>query len=399
MARIEIKNLRKQFNAESVAVDQLDLDIADGEFVALLGPSGCGKTTTLRMLAGLELPTSGEIVVGDRVVNSNEQMAYVPPQKRGMGLVFQNYALWPHLTVERNVSFGLEMEGVGKRERRSRVDEVLDLLQIRNQAEKYPAQLSGGQQQRVALARMLVVNPDVLLLDEPLSNLDAALRLEMRAELKRLHAATGSTVVFVTHDQFEAMTMATRIAVMHAGVLQQYAPPEAVYQRPVNLFVAQFVGSPPMNVARTAEASGAPEGTDDAETDAHAEGAGLVAALTDPAFGGPAVADTQVTAVGVRPEDVNVRAGAAPSAVVAEGESGPEWCTSADVLAILPTGPTWIVQLRAAGMELYAVTARPPRFTAGETVTLGIPRDRVHYFDGDGNRVAAADRREQGVVA
>jgi iron(III) transport system ATP-binding protein len=249
MPEIVLRGIDKSYVSGQLAVSGLDLTIPDGAFMCLLGPSGCGKTTTLRMISGLEQPTGGDIEVGGRLLDSVARGTFLPPEKRQMGLVFQSYALWPHLTVTKNVEFGLRMQHVGAAERRRRVADVLAALRISEVAERYPAQLSGGQQQRVALARMLVVKPDVLLLDEPLSNLDAQLRLEMRAELKRIHAEFGSTIVFVTHDQLEAMTLATHVAVMNTGVLEQFGSPLDIYNRPASKFVAEFVGSPPMNLA------------------------------------------------------------------------------------------------------------------------------------------------------
>jgi len=221
MPTIKLTSVDKQYDKSSPvkAVDDLNLEIGDGEFMCLLGPSGCGKTNTLRMIAGLENLSEGAIQVGERLVDSANDGVFVPPEKRGMGLVFQSYALWPHLTIERNTDFGLRLRKVPKAEREERVNHVMKTLGIEQYRDRYPSQLSGGQQQRVALARMLAVNPEVLLLDEPLSNLDARLRLEMRAELKRIHSAFGTTIVFVTHDQWEAMTLATQIAVMNQGTL------------------------------------------------------------------------------------------------------------------------------------------------------------------------------------
>ncbi|MFZ0097199.1 MAG: ABC transporter ATP-binding protein, partial [Gemmobacter sp.] len=249
MPDITLSNVQKSYGGASpLAVNNLNLQIGDGEFMCLLGPSGCGKTTTLRMIAGLEGLTGGEIRVGDQVVDSPAKGRFLGPEKRGMGLVFQSYALWPHLTIERNTDFGLRLRKVPKDEREARVAKVMKALDIEKYRDRYPSQLSGGQQQRVALARMLAVNPGVLLLDEPLSNLDARLRLEMRAELKRIHAEFRTTIVFVTHDQWEAMTLATRIAVMNEGTLQQIGTPNDIYDRPANRFVAEFVGSPPINI-------------------------------------------------------------------------------------------------------------------------------------------------------
>ncbi|WP_286303174.1 ABC transporter ATP-binding protein [Microbacterium suwonense] len=226
MPNITLEGVQKNYGGGAAnAVASLDLEIRDGEFMCLLGPSGCGKTTTLRMISGLEHPTGGSIRIGDRVVDSVPDSIYVPPEKRELGLVFQSYALWPHLSIENNVDFGLRLRKVPRAEREKRTADVMDKLGISKYRKRYPSELSGGQQQRVALARMLAVNPDVLLLDEPLSNLDARLRLEMRAELKRIHKEFNTTIVFVTHDQWEAMTLATQIAVMSEGSCSSWALP------------------------------------------------------------------------------------------------------------------------------------------------------------------------------
>jgi iron(III) transport system ATP-binding protein len=239
MAAISIRGLRKAYG-ESVALDGLDLDIADGEVVALLGPSGCGKTTTLQLLAGFLTPDAGEIKVGDRVLSTAGGV--VPPERRNMSLIFQSYAIWPHRTVAENVGFGLEVRKVKTAERRERIAKVLETVRMAKLADRYPAELSGGQQQRVALARALVVEPEILLLDEPLSNLDANLREEMRFEIRRLHDQTGITMVYVTHDQSEAMVTADRIVVMNHGRSEQVGTPEDVYERPSTRFVASFIG-------------------------------------------------------------------------------------------------------------------------------------------------------------
>jgi len=241
-----LKNLTKTFGSVN-AVDKLDLTIEDRDFVTLLGPSGCGKTTTLRMISGLETPTIGEISIGGKVVFSGEKQINLSPDKRDVGLLFQNYALWPHMTVYQNIAFGLENMKWSKEEIRKRVREMGDLVKISDLLDRYPSELSGGQQQRVAIARTLAPNPKVLLMDEPLSNLDAKLRMEMRAELKRLHREIESTVVYVTHDQLEAMTLATKVCLLEEGVLQQYAPPLVIYDQPSNIFVGDFIGNPSMN--------------------------------------------------------------------------------------------------------------------------------------------------------
>ena len=246
MPKIILEHVTKRFD-KFVAVDDLNMVIEDRDFVTLLGPSGCGKTTTLRMIAGLETPTEGRITIGDKVVFDSEKRVNIAPGKRDIGFLFQNYALWPHMTVYQNIAFGLQNLRWKKEDIRKRVDEMLALLKIEQFEKRYPSELSGGQQQRVAIARTLAPSPKVLFMDEPLSNLDAKLRLEMRTELKRLHANTDSTFVYVTHDQLEAMTLATKVCLMDTGVLQQYDPPLTVYNKPNNLFVADFVGNPAMN--------------------------------------------------------------------------------------------------------------------------------------------------------
>ena len=239
MAGIAIEHVTKRFGGVS-AVSHLSLEIGDREFVTLLGPSGCGKTTLLRLIAGFMAPDEGVIRVGSTALST--PTAVVPPERRGMGMVFQNYAVWPHKTVYQNVAFGLEVRKVGRAETETRVGRVLELVNLAGLERRYPNQLSGGQQQRVALARSLVVEPGILLLDEPLSNLDAKLRERMRWELKELQRRTGITFVYVTHDQSEAMALSDRIAVMHAGEIIQVGVPREVYARPVNRIVADFMG-------------------------------------------------------------------------------------------------------------------------------------------------------------
>ena len=240
MADILIDGIRKAFGPV-VALEKVELRIADGEFLALLGPSGCGKTTLLRIMAGLETQTEGRILIGGRDVSS------LPPRARGLGMVFQNYAVFPHMTVRDNVSFGLRMNGADQARIDRQVKRAAGLLHIEPYLDRFPAQLSGGQRQRVAVARALAIEPSVLLMDEPLSNLDALLRLEMRAELKSVLREAGTTTVYVTHDQTEAMGLADRIAVLYAGRIQQLARPAEIYSHPATRFVGGFVGSPPMN--------------------------------------------------------------------------------------------------------------------------------------------------------
>lgn len=241
MAQVKIEHIIKKFG-DVTAVKDFSVDIKDGEFVSILGPSGCGKTTMLRMIAGFERATSGNIYIGEKLVSSSEKNTFVPPEKRDIGMVFQSYAVWPHMSVFDNVAYPLKIKKKSKEQIKSRVEEVLEMVHLAPYAARYPHQLSGGQQQRVALGRALVAEPDLLLLDEPLSNLDAKLRESMRFEIKALQEKTGVTVVYVTHDQGEAMAMSDRIVVMHNGVVQQIDRPIMIYERPANDIVADFIG-------------------------------------------------------------------------------------------------------------------------------------------------------------
>jgi len=242
VAGIVLQGVTKVFGSDVVAVDDVSLEIGDGEFMVLVGPSGCGKSTILRLLAGLDDVTAGEIVIGDRNVTD------LPPKERDVAMVFQNYALYPHLTVEENIGFGLRIRHLGKEEVRSRARAAARALGLQDMLTRKPSELSGGQRQRVAMGRAMVREPKAFLMDEPLSNLDAKLRVQMRAELARLHERLQTTTVYVTHDQVEAMTLGHRVAVLKDGVLQQVAPPRELYRTPTNLFVAAFIGSPPMNL-------------------------------------------------------------------------------------------------------------------------------------------------------
>jgi multiple sugar transport system ATP-binding protein len=241
MAEIVLKNVTKRYPDGTEAVKQMNLDIADGEFVILVGPSGCGKTTALRMIAGLEDITEGELRIGDNIVND------LPPRERDVAMVFQSYALYPHMTVRENMGFALSLAKVRKSEINQRVEEAANILDLTEQLERKPANLSGGQRQRVAMGRAIVRQPAAFLMDEPLSNLDAKLRVQMRTEVSRIQQRLGTTTVYVTHDQVEAMTLGDRVAVMRSGVIQQVGPPKELYGEPVNVFVAGFIGSPAMN--------------------------------------------------------------------------------------------------------------------------------------------------------
>src|SRR5437870_9893847 len=291
MARVELKGLRKEYDG-AVAVEGLDLNVKDKEFVVLLGPSGCGKTTTLRCIAGLEDVDDGEIHIGDRLVND------MSPRDRNIAMVFQSYALYPHMSVYQNIAFPVENAEVAEREIVERVNRTARLLQIEGLLSRKPAQLSGGQRQRVALGRAIVREPTVFLMDEPLSNLDAQLRVHMRAELKRLQKDIGVTTIYVTHDQVEAMTMADRVAILNGGLLQQFGPPTEIFRSPANQFVGGFIGNPPMNFV---EGSLGPKGTFDA---------GEFQIPVPNQFAGPLKRTAcERVLLGIRPQDLTVSAG------------------------------------------------------------------------------------------
>ena len=363
MPRIELRNITKKFG-DFVAVDNLTLDIKDGDFITLLGPSGCGKTTTLRQIAGLEMPTSGEILIDGKVVFSSEKSIDVAPKDRGVGFLFQNYALWPHMTVYRNIAFGLENLKWKKDDIDRRVKELLKLLKIEEFPDRYPAELSGGQQQRVAIARTLATNPRVLLMDEPLSNLDAKLRMEMRAELKRLHHETGATFVYVTHDQLEAMTLATKICLLDRGYLQQYDPPLTVYNRPRNTLVADFVGNPTMNLI-----SFSGERKDDHSCILHHKDMRL-----------------QFTSQDVLPEDLGkVTIGVRPENVLVTENGG----IKVKVDTSLPSGMETILNLRLGDdVMLSCVMIGSVDYPSDSEIEVVFKDVQVLMFDGEGNFAA-----------
>jgi multiple sugar transport system ATP-binding protein len=343
MASVRLKAVKKTYPNGHVAAQGLDLDIADGEFMVLVGPSGCGKSTALRMIAGLETPTGGQIFIGDREVTE------LPPQERDIAMVFQTYALYPHMTVRENLSFGLRMRGAERDVIDRRVQEAARALGLDPVLSRKPAQLSGGQRQRVALGRAIVREPKVFLFDEPLSNLDAKLRVETRAELARLHRRLGATVVYVTHDQEEAMTLGSRVAVMRDGFLQQVAPPMEVYRHPANQFVAGFVGSPGMNFLP-----------------------GLTLQREAPAGGNGLT-------LGVRPHDVTI---------VPRGTGD----LDAWVDVVEPRGSELLVYLRwgteAGDAELRVVAPPEPAIEAERFVGVVFDRARLHWFDAEsGQRV------------
>jgi multiple sugar transport system ATP-binding protein len=355
MADVSLEHVTKRFSNAAAAVDDLTLHIRDGELMVLLGPSGCGKTTGLRMVAGLERPDGGDIRIGGHRVNDLE------PKDRDVALVFQSYALYPHMTARGNMLYPLKVRPMSRAERERRVEQAAELLRITHLLDRKPRQLSGGEQQRVALGRAIVREPRVFLMDEPLSNLDAKLRVHTRAELKALQQQLGTTTVFVTHDQAEAMTMADRIAVMDRGALQQVGTPDDVYDRPSNLFVAQFMGSPPMNTLTVTREDG-----------------GLLAdgGWRFPVPAGVAVPDGPLT-LGVRPEDV---------AVSLDRVDGGHPAT---VFVSEPLGNEVIVNVHV-GASLIKVRALPSvRPTHGETVYLTFDATRLQLFDAAGRRLNA----------
>ena len=345
MADVTFTNVQKHFGAFR-AVEDLNLDIKTGEFVSLLGPSGCGKTTTLRMLAGLEFPTSGEIRIGDRVVND------VAPGQRDIAMVFQSYALYPHMTVGENIAYPLKKRGVAKAERSKMVATTAEMLQLTPLLKRKPKELSGGQQQRVALGRALVRDPKVFLLDEPLSNLDAKLRGHMRAELIELHQRLGRTMVYVTHDQLEAMTMSDRIAVMKDGKLQQFAPPQDVYREPANRFVAGFIGTPGMTLI---DGQLIERGS---RWQFEAPGISVEARrLANDVSAGPAT-------IGLRPEALTVGVGDIP----------------ATIQLVEQTGHENIVFFTVGSARMTARTAPNQVWHPGEKVMISIDPGMTHFF-------------------
>ena len=354
MASVSLRNVEKSFGPVDVIRD-VSIDIIHGEFVALVGPSGSGKSTLLRMIAGLDDVTAGEIMIGDRVVND------VPAKARDIAMVFQNYALYPHMTVHQNLAFALKMRKMGKVEIDRRVSETAASLDLTPLLDRYPRQLSGGQRQRVATGRAIVRDPQVFLFDEPLSNLDAKLRVQMRAELRQLHRRLGVTSIYVTHDQIEAMTMADRIVVLRDGRIEQAGAPLELYDRPINTFVATFIGSPAMNLIEGRCRDGCLAIAGDETT--------------------PLAADVRFEhdrplTIGVRPEHIEI---------VAHDCDG----ISGRVVGIEPTGAETLALIDAAGGRLTVVTRERLQLQPGDPVRLRPVLARQHHFDADGLRIVA----------
>jgi multiple sugar transport system ATP-binding protein len=369
MAALSIRNLHKKFGATEV-LKSIDLDIDNGDFTVLVGPSGCGKSTLLNIIAGLERATSGDIEIGGTLVNN------VAPKDRDIAMVFQSYALYPTMTVRKNITFGMECRRVPRARQDEAVERVARLLQIVPLLDRKPGQLSGGQRQRVAMGRALVRDPKLFLFDEPLSNLDAKLRVEMRMEIKQLHASIGATSVYVTHDQIEAMTMATRIAVMHQGTVQQFADPDTVYHRPANLFVARFMGAPPMNtvVARLENGNAGPiavVGQGD-ET------------IRLPA---PSAVDREwlgrTVVLGIRPECI-----AEPTRTFGDDPAA-TMTIFAPVEMTEPTGAETIVVIRLGGEKVLGRIAPDIRVPAGAIAAFAVDTRRICLFDPSTERLIA----------
>ena len=351
MAEVKVRALRKNYGAMEV-IHGLDVDIHDGEFVVLVGPSGCGKSTLLRMIAGLEGVTSGTIHIGERLVNN------LPPAERDIAMVFQNYALYPHKTVGANMAFALRMKKMDKAEINTRVDRAAEVLGLTPYLDRYHRALSGGQRQRVAMGRAIVRDPQVFLFDEPLSNLDAKLRVQMRTEIRELHQRLSTTTVYVTHDQIEAMTMADKIVVMQAGHIEQVGAPLDVYDRPENAFVAGFIGSPAMNLL-----------------DATVDASGATATLQGATIALPQVAGLEAgrrLRIGIRPEHL----------VLTDGGM------TATVAVIEPTGSETHIVLRAGGQDVTMLLRERQSFKVGEELTLSAAPEHLHLFDAEtGKRI------------
>lgn len=345
MAQVSVQNLRKSFGAVDV-IHGVDVDISDGEFVVLVGPSGCGKSTLLRMIAGLEEITAGTIKIGEQVVNN------LPPSQRDIAMVFQSYALYPHKTVSANMAFALKLRKIDPAEVEERVQKAAEILGLTPYLKRYPRQLSGGQRQRVAMGRAIVRDPKVFLFDEPLSNLDAKLRIQMRTEIKELHQRLKTTTIFVTHDQIEAMTMADKIVVMQEGRIEQSGTPLELYDQPKNLTVATFIGSPAMNLLPGTVRR---DGGLFVEVDGHRL----------PANGGGTAGDGQSVVYGIRPEHLDVADDGFP----------------AQVAVVEPTGPETLLFLRFGKHEIVAVLPDWHDVKPGQTVHLRPRADRAHLFD------------------
>jgi ABC-type sugar transport system ATPase subunit len=356
---IAIKNLSKHFG-KVTAINNVSLTIESGSFLTLLGPSGCGKTTLLRCVAGLEDPDGGEIYIGDKLVFSHAKGISVQAGKRELGMVFQNYALWPHMKVDKNISFALEIQKLGQDEMQKRIQQSLAEVKMEGFEDRYPREMSGGQQQRIALARMLAYRPKVFLMDEPLSNLDARLRMDMRAELKRLHFSSGATTIYVTHDQVEALTMSSYVAVMKDGVIQQMDTPDRIYRFPANLFVADFIGNPKVNLL---------EGFMDGNGCVNLEGFSV--ATNARQAHGPVV-------LAVRPEDISISTRPIPDGVEFSAYS------------VLPSGADTTIVAKKGNTELNVREMGISKVKMDEKIWLKFDPASLNLYDKESSNLLAA---------
>lgn len=356
MAQVVLKQINKFYDSVH-AVKDVNLTINDREFMVFVGPSGCGKTTTLRMVAGLEAITSGNILIGEQIVNE------LPPMDRDIAMVFQNYALYPHMSVFDNMAFGLKMRKFDKAEIKQRVKQAADILGIEQLLERKPRQLSGGQRQRVALGRAIVRHPQVFLFDEPLSNLDAKLRVQMRVELKKLHERLGTTAIYVTHDQVEAMTLGDRVVVMRDGWVQQVGEPLELYNSPANKFVAGFIGSPAMNFAAVE--------VRDIGGELWAENSGMRLKVPDQNVAGLKGRVGQQVTIGMRPEDLRVANGADPA----------EYSFDAVVEVVEQLGSEILLDVSVGPCAMVAAVEPSLKTKVHEKLRLAANPDRVHFFD------------------
>jgi len=353
MEEIRLSGIRKSYG-KAVAIHNLDLTVHPGEFLTILGPSGCGKTTTLRAIAGLEEPDDGVIELGDRVLFSRGEGIIVPPEKRGLGLIFQSYALWPHMTVAKNITLALKEQKLSASEIETRLTTALDLVQMTELRDRYPSELSGGQQQRVAVARLIALRPSVLLMDEPLSNLDAKLRTEMRAGLKRLHRDLNATTVYVTHDQIEALTLSDRIIIMDEGRIMQEGTPYDIYHHPANLFVAEFIGDPRINLFTGDVNAGQLECGD----------LSLPIAKNLTGRSGKLIAS-------IRPESILV-----------SDESKPKWL-QVTVENVQPTGADTILQVVAGQTPITLLMSGFKTMDEGASLWVDFPVKALNFYDPD----------------
>ena len=367
MSRIELQKINKYYGDNHVLKD-LSLTIEDGDFMTLLGPSGCGKTTTLRIVSGLERPQGGVMLIDGKEAINAEKAFYLEPSKRGLNLVFQSYALWPHMTVYENIAFGLKIQKLSRQEVDSRVRDALKMMRISEFEKRYPNELSGGQQQRVAIARAVASHPKLLLLDEPLSNLDARLRIDMRSELLRLHQELGTTIIYVTHDQVEALTMSTKIALFKAGELSQVSTPVELYMNPIDLQAADFIGNPRINLL---------EGTAQMLPD----GLHVHSSLGDHVFPKSDMTQEEIpggtfpVVVAVRPEQIRIET------------ARTEGCLPVTVYANQPAGSETLVSLQAEGSDFLAKQLGLVHYRINQQLFVHIPPEKINIYNAETTRL------------